>query len=102
MNYKENYRGERNSGNLFSGAQRCALRLEEGDYGGSAPVIPLFQRMQSIRTPENNQLLKKQLPEWYRQLQENSLFRIIQLKWNPEYVGIKPYISISARRLFPG
>jgi pantoate--beta-alanine ligase len=27
-----------------------------GDYGGSAPVIPHFRRMRSIRTPENNLL----------------------------------------------
>ena len=42
---------------IFGGT---ALRAapEMGDYGGSAPVIPHFRRMRSIRTPENNLLSK--------------------------------------------
>jgi hypothetical protein len=47
--------------NLFMGAQRYALRLKTGDYGGNAPVIPHFQRMRSIHTPSNNSLPRRQL-----------------------------------------
>ncbi|PKL15800.1 MAG: hypothetical protein CVV49_19580 [Spirochaetae bacterium HGW-Spirochaetae-5] len=53
-------------GGLFLWAQRFALRLGVGDYGGSAPVIPHSRRMRSIRTPkiiysphENKKILSK-------------------------------------------
>jgi hypothetical protein len=40
---------------IFGGTALRAAH-EMGDYGGSAPVIPHFMRMRSIRTPENNLL----------------------------------------------